>query len=112
MDFNGSKPIFIQIADNICERILGGEYKAGDRIPSVREWGATIGVNPNTVVRSYDILTERGVIHQQRGIGYFVNEDACQSILEMERRNFIENELPAMIKRAEILGINLKEILA
>ena len=59
MEFDSNKPIYIQIADNLCERILSGEFKPGGRIPSVREWGAEIGVNPNTVARSYEILTDR-----------------------------------------------------
>ena len=76
---------------------------------SLREWGATIGVNPNTVARSYDMLTETGVIYQKRGIGFFVCEDAREKILASERRRFIEEELPATIKRAQLLGIDLKE---
>ena len=59
MEFDSNKPIYIQIADNICEKILSGEMTPGSRIPSVREWGAKIGVNPNTVARSYEILTNK-----------------------------------------------------
>ena len=32
MEFDNNKPIYIQIADNICERVLSGEFKPGDRI--------------------------------------------------------------------------------
>lgn len=109
MEFDSNKPIYIQIADNICERILSGGFRPEERIPSVREWGATIGVNPNTVARSYEILTDRGVIHNQRGIGFFVSSDAPTRIQESERRKFIEEEIPAFRSRAELLGVNLKE---
>lgn len=111
MEFNDNKPIYLQIADNICERVLQEEFTPGDRIPSVREWGATIGVNPNTVARSYETLTDRGVIFNQRGIGYFVSADARSKILDMERRHFMEEELPAVLQRAKLLGIDLKSIL-
>lgn len=111
MNFDNNKPIYIQIADNLCERILGGSFKAGERIPSVREWGATIGVNPNTVARSYELLTERGVIYNQRGIGFFAKEDAVEKILEMERKIFLEEELPAFVNRAKLLGIELKDVI-
>ena len=57
MDFNADKPIFLQIADSVCDRILSGELNGEDRIPSVREFGADIGVNPNTVMRTYEKLT-------------------------------------------------------
>lgn len=108
MEFDSNKPIFIQIADSICDKVLSGEYKPGDRIPSVREWGATIGVNPNTVARSYELVTGRGVIYNQRGIGFFVAEDALDKIRESEVKKFIEEELPAFVSRAELLGIDLK----
>ncbi len=42
MEFDNNRPIYIQIADNISNRILSGELKPGSRIPSVREWGAGI----------------------------------------------------------------------
>lgn len=109
MEFDSNKPIYIQIADNICDRILKGEFKSGDRIPSVREWGAGIGVNPNTVARSYEILTDKGIIYNQRGIGFFVAASATDLILSEQRKLFLENELPAFLRRAELLGINIKE---
>lgn len=109
MEFNENKPIYIQIADNICDRILTGEFPAGARIPSVREWSGTIGVNPNTVVRSYDHLAGKGIIANQRGIGYSVCEDACAVILDTERKHFLEEELPAFLERAGKLGIDIHE---
>ena len=111
MEFDSNKPIYIQIADNLCERILSGEFKPGSRIPSVREWGATIGVNPNTVARSYEVLTDRQVIFNQRGIGFFVANDAIDVIRERERRKFIEEELPLFRSRATLLGIDLKQFI-
>lgn len=111
MDFDNTKPIYLQIADNMCERILSGDLRAGERIPSVREWGATIGVNPNTVARSYEVLTDRGVIYNQRGIGFFAADDAKARILEMERKRFLEEEAPLFIARAKLLGVELKDML-
>lgn len=111
MNFDENKPIYLQIAENICERILSGELNQGNRIPSVREWAATIGVNPNTVARSYETLTERHVIYNQRGIGFFVSPDAKNTIMQDERKRFMEEELPAFLKKAELLGINIKNII-
>ena len=111
MEFDANKPIYIQIADNLCERVLSGEFKPGSRIPSVREWGATIGVNPNPVARSYELLTDRKVIFNQRGIGFFVAGDAIDVIRETERRKFIDEEIPLIRNRAALLGINLKEFI-
>ena len=110
MEFNSNKAIFLQIRDAIRERILAGELKEGDRIPSVREYGASIGVNPNTVMRTYERLTSEGVIYNQRGIGYFISEGARDIVLENSRKEFLETELPVVIRKMELLGLNPKEL--
>lgn len=106
MNFNTDKPIYLQIADVICDRILSGELKGGDRIPSVREYGADIGVNPNTMMRSYEKLTDDGVIFNKRGIGYFVADDALDTVLAAQRKDFLERDVPAIKARLRLLGLD------
>lgn len=106
MDFNADKPIFLQIADTLCDRILSGELKGEDRIPSVREYGADIGVNPNTMMRSYEKLTADGVIYNKRGIGYFVTPDAREQILKAQREDFLQKDVPAIKQRLKLLGLD------
>jgi len=106
MNFNADKPIFLQIADSICDRILSGELKGEDRIPSVREYGADIGVNPNTMMRSYEKLTSDGIIYNKRGIGYFVCPDARGQILQIQRKEFLEKDVPAIKQRLRLLELN------
>jgi DNA-binding transcriptional regulator YhcF (GntR family) len=76
MEFVQSQSIYMQIADHICERILSGALKEGERISSVRELAEASEVNPNTVMRAYSYLQELGIIRNQRGIGYFVEPEA------------------------------------
>ena len=106
MNFDTQKPIYLQIVDVIADRILSGELKGGDRIPSVREYGADVGVNPNTMMRSYEKLTADGVIYNKRGIGYFVSENARETVLEAQRKDFIEKEVPAIRQRMKLLGLD------
>ena len=106
MEFRDNKPIYLQISDVICEKILSGELKAEDRLMSVREYGALIGVNPNTMMRTYEKLTDDGVIYNKRGIGYFVCPDARKTVLANERKSFMENELPGILKRIQLLEID------
>ena len=110
MEFNGNRSIYLQICDAICEQILSGTLRPDERIPSVREYGAEIGVNPNTVMRSYEKLTGEGVIYNRRGIGYFISPDAREIVLEAQRKEFLENELPAIIRRMNLLGIDLENL--
>ena len=110
MEFNQNKAIYLQIRDTICERILSGDLKPEDRIPSVREYGASIGVNPNTVMRTYEKLTMEGVIYNKRGIDYFITAEARKIVLENSRKEFLETELPVVIRKMELLGLNPKEL--
>ena len=106
MEFNSNKSIYLQICDAICEQILSGTLRPDERIPSVREYGAEIGVNPNTIMRSYEKLTSDGIIYNKRGIGYFISPDALGTVLEAQRKDFLENELPQILKRMKLLGID------
>ena len=105
-EFSDNKPIYLQIADHICDRILSGELNGGDRIPSVREGGAELGVNPNTMMRSYDKLLGEGVLFNKRGIGYFVADDARERVIEAARKDFLEEMVPAIRDRMALLGLD------
>ena len=110
MEFSENKSIYLQICDAICERILSGELAGDSRIPSVREYGAEIGVNPNTIMRSYEKLTSEGIIYNRRGIGYFISPDAQKIVLETQKEEFLKNELPLILKRMKLLGIDPKDV--
>lgn len=112
MDFNQQTPIYLQIADALCERILSGEWKPEDRIPSAREYGATLGVNPNTIIRSFDFLQNQQIIYNRRGIGYFVSPDAAELIRKNQKEQFISVDLPAVIKRMKLLGLSSDDFIA
>ena len=62
-------------------------------------------------MRSYEKLTGEGIIYNRRGIGYFISEDAPKIVLESQREEFMKNELPQILKRMKLLGIDPKEVL-
>ena len=110
MEFSEPKGIYLQIADQIRERILRGEWKTGERIPSIRELAVELGVNPNTVTKSYRKLLERELISNQRGRGYFVSEHAAERALNEMKEEFMCDELPRIIGAMRLLGIGMEEI--
>ncbi len=110
MDFRKQKPIYLQIADHLSEQVLQGALTPDDRMPSVRDVAASMGVNPNTVVRSFDYLQQEEIIYQRRGVGYFVSPDAKEKVLAEQRREFLEEELPLIRQKMQVLGIDLKEL--
>ena len=110
MKFKESKPIYLQIADRICDEILQGKYKEEERIPSVREYASTVEVNANTVVRSFDYLQGQDIIYNKRGLGYFVSPSGRERILELRKEVFLRDELPEFFRQIKTLDIPLKDI--
>lgn len=111
MDFRDKQAIYLQIADYVSEQILLNRWgEEGEKIPSVRDLAAELEVNPNTVMRTYDFLSQQGVIANKRGIGYFPAEDANDRIKTYRREQFLANDLPVFFKNMYLLGIELPEI--
>ena len=109
MEFSEPKGIYLQIADQIRERILRGEWKVGERIPSIRELAVELGVNPNTVTKSYQKLLDKDLISNQRGRGYFVSENAAGRALKEMKDEFMREEVPKISRTMQLLGIGLDE---
>ena len=110
MEFKNSKSIFQQIGDTICEKILNEVYQPNDRLPSVREMAADIGVNPNTVMRTYTELQNDNIISNKRGIGFFINNNATEVILNHRKKEFFDQDLPEFYKKVELLNLNKEEV--
>jgi|SRR6516225_12176834 DNA-binding transcriptional regulator YhcF (GntR family) len=110
MEFRENPAIYIQIADWVCEQILLRKWKLGEKIISIRDLAVDLEVNPNTVQRAYDFLQQREIISNHRGIGYFVDENAMDLILEFRRDQFMENELPILMRNMYLLKIDFKEM--
>ena len=110
MEFKNSKGIFLQIADSISEKVMDGKYPPGEKIPSVRDLATEMGVNPNTVMRTYSELQARGIIDNKRGVGYYVSSEAISIIHQWKRIEFLEIELPLIVRQTKMLGITFAEL--
>ena len=110
MEFHNKEPIYLQIVEMICEKILRKEWQEGDRIPSVRELAVSVEVNPNTAMRSYAFLQERGIIQNKRGIGYFVSDHAYDDTLAFMKSSFIKNDLPLFFKAMKLISMDIDEL--
>jgi GntR family transcriptional regulator len=75
-DINPSdaSPIWRQIEEGMRRMISLGMLSPGDVVPSVRDLAQQLRVNPNTVARAYQRLTDAGVFAVRRGEGTFVSD--------------------------------------
>jgi GntR family transcriptional regulator len=74
VDPSDATPIWSQIEEGVRRLVASGALPAGSPIPSVRELARDLSVNPATVVRAYQRLTDAGILSVKRGEGTFVSE--------------------------------------
>ena len=106
---DGPIPIFQQIVSQIIYLVASGAVDPGDAIPSVRELGEQLTVNPNTVARAYQILTERGILQVKRGLGMEVTAEAPE-ICRAERQDILRKRIREALREAVASALPPEEV--
>ena len=107
--FDSSTPLYLQIMEQIKFRIAVGNYKAGDKLASVRELAAEAEVNPNTMQKALSELEREGLLFTQRTLGRFVTENA-ETITAL-RRSLADEQLDVFLKKMYNLGYSAEEVM-
>ncbi len=103
IDKLSAKPVYEQVIEGVERNILLGVYPPGTVLPSVRELSVTLGINPNTIQKSYGELIRRGVIISSPGSGTYVAPQALARIREVAAQKLTElEELIAALALADI----------
>ena len=110
MEFKDNEAIYLQIAGYVSELILRGKWPPDSKVPSVRELAGDLQVNPNTVMRTYELLQSQDVLYNKRGIGFFVAPAAVPQVQAARRERFLSQELPEVFRTMLLLGIGLPEV--
>lgn len=91
-----------QVAEAIRRKITSRALEAGEKLPSIRGFAATMHVSPSTVVNAYDRLAAEGVIYARRGSGFFV-ADTTQPFALSEVEPRLEREIdPFWVSRQSL----------
>ena len=106
--FHSSQPIYKQLAERMKKQIIRGELAPGDKLPSVRETGIEVSVNPNTVQRTYRELESMHIVESRRGQGTFVTED--EGVLESIREEMKTELMTTFFQGMHEMGYTNEEI--
>ena len=109
MDFElqNSRPIWLQLSEQLSRRILTGAYPPGSRFPTVRDLAAEAGVNPNTMQRALAQLENDGLVSTNRTAGRTVTEDT--SVLDSLRKRLAEDATERFFSEMKELGYSREE---
>jgi len=103
----GDRPIWLQLKEQITQRIVTGAYPMGSRLPTVRELATEAGVNPNTMQRALAELENDGLAESNRTAGRLVTTD--KSVVEGVRSQMATRLIISFYEGMEQLGYTRAE---
>ena len=109
LNHNSGVPIYVQLQQQLQQRILSGQMADGEQLPSVRELSVQLQINPLTVTKVYQLLEREGFLETRRGIGTYVSHQSPDLKVDA-RRAQINPAVEQLIVEAMHLGLNEKEI--
>ena len=108
-EFDNERPIYIQLAEILRIKIITGELKQGQRIPSIRELALTMKVNPNTILKALLELEKEQLIYTERTNGKYVTSK--QDLISYVRSNIANEIVHNYLNKMQIIGLDYQEAL-
>ena len=108
-EFQDHLPIYAQLMDTLKRRIITGRYLPGEKLPSVREFAAEAGINPNTVQRAFSELEREGLIYTQRATGKYVTENADE--IKSARQALAKTQVAEFLSNMQSLGYSVGDVI-
>jgi DNA-binding transcriptional regulator YhcF (GntR family) len=110
MEFKENQAIYLQIANHFFENILQKKWNSGEKIPSIRDMAIQFEVNPNTTMRTFNYLQDKGIIFNKRGIGYYVADDGYEKARALKKEQFVNEDLAGFFRNMQMLGISFEDL--
>ncbi len=109
VNFDNNVPIYLQLVEIMKNKIMSGEFKSGERIPSVRELALIMKVNPNTMQKALVELENLNLIYTERTNGRFVTDDS--KIINNSKKQNAKTLTNDYLKNMYDIGFSKNEII-
>lgn len=109
MEYNTASPIYLQVINELKKRMVKGELKPGEKMPSNRELAILFKVNQNTAARIYREMESMGLCYTKRGIGTFVSEE--DDMISGLKKEMAEELVRNFMQEMEDLGFQKGDII-
>ena len=111
LDHRSGVPIYVQIVEQVRQRVSTGELHPGDQLPTVRQLATELRVNFNTVARAYRMLDEAGLISTQQGRGTYIWEGPTEETIQQLKKKSLEELARNYLNETFRLGYSLEDAL-
>lgn len=107
-ELDAGRPIYAQLVERIQRKIVSGQYRPGEKLPSVRNLATVAAVNPNTMQKAFAELERSGLIVTQRTSGRTVTEDT--KLIRNTREQLAVGHVRNFMNNMQELGYQKEEI--
>lgn len=111
LNTDGAKPIYVQIAEWLETEILGGHFKADQKVYSQYRLAEMYNINPATAAKGLNILVEETILYKKRGLGMFVSSNAKEMIQVKRKSQTLKKLILELVLEAERLDVGEDELL-
>ncbi|OXS59955.1 GntR family transcriptional regulator [Cohnella sp. CIP 111063] len=109
VEFNSREPVYLQVVRHFKEMIVAGKLEAGQVIPSRRELGTLLKINPNTAQRSYKEMEERKLIVTEGNSPSRITQD--DAVLRAIRAELLGEAVDAFVSAVRKVDVPVEELL-
>ena len=107
LNYRDSRPIYEQVRDALRRLVVSGALAPGDKLPSVRQLGASLSINPNTIQPAYEALEQEGYVYSVPGKGSFA---AHRREMDGRRKEELLRQLDAIAEELRFFGVTAEDI--
>lgn len=111
LDQDGSKPIYIQIAQWIEAEIIDGTLAADAKVYSQYQLAEIFNINPATAGKGLTLLLEAEIIYKRRGLGTFVSPGALEKLRTKRKDETLRQLISKLLNEAQLLDIDDQQLL-
>lgn len=109
MNYNNEMPIYLQVINDLKKKMVRGQLKPGEKLPSNRELAVLYKINQNTAARIYREMETAGYCFTRRGIGTFVVEE--ETMFSAIKEEMAEELLKNFMHEMKDLGYQKDDII-
>ncbi|MEG0691643.1 MAG: GntR family transcriptional regulator [Oscillospiraceae bacterium] len=106
-NLDADRPIYSQLVEQITGAIISGEYRAGDKLPSVRDLAQDAAVNPNTMQKALAELERKQLVFTQRTSGRYITED--ETMIKKIKTELAAEQINKFFEQMQSMGFSKEE---
>ncbi|MEK4762325.1 GntR family transcriptional regulator [Viridibacillus sp. FSL E2-0187] len=111
LNSEGTKPIYVQIAEWLENEIIADHLKTDDKVYSQYQLAELFNINPATAGKGLTLLLEEQIVYKKRGLGMFVTAEAKKMILEKRRNERLTLMIQEIVLEAKRLMVSEDELI-